>query len=414
MSKHPKILFVHHGGVRGGGVLSLLYLLRRISNNYSCEVVNTRCSDEVQELFDKEGIPSISKRICRFPHTTGGGLSPFRIEDWRFLIGWHGKFKASIKRLIDLVERYEPDIVHLNSLTLAPYIPHLKRRNVIVVTHVREAVLPGYFGIRRAWLRKCLLASDHIIAISKDSCTRLALPRSKCSIVYNPVDMKQFNRSIDKDKSRDYLGIPINSKAVLFPGGSMNSIKGMDSFLKAIGIIANKKENLICMMPSFSPPPERNTRSISMKHIVAWILGMYRRENIIRALLKVNKLRSLLVCNEFSSEIQIWYSACDVVCIPHIKPHFSRAIEEAGSMARPIVAHRIGGVEEVVKDGITGILVETGDVNELANSIMYILNNKQFADNCGEAGFAQAKTLFSLDISADAVEDIYLKVLNNE
>ena len=66
-------------------------------------------------------------------------------------------------------------------------------------------------------------------------------------------------------------------------------------------------------------------------------------------------------------------AAADLVVFPSTLPHFARPVIEAGAMAVPVVASRLGGVEELVEDGMTGILVPPGDPAALGDAIARVL-----------------------------------------
>jgi len=104
-------------------------------------------------------------------------------------------------------------------------------------------------------------------------------------------------------------------------------------------------------------------------------------------------------------------AASDVICVPHILPHFSRTVIEAGAMKKPVVASQIGGIEEVVKHGINGLLIKIGDANSLADATLELLNNEDECRRMGENGWKQAKRLFAADHSAAQVANIYEMVL---
>jgi glycosyltransferase involved in cell wall biosynthesis len=68
---------------------------------------------------------------------------------------------------------------------------------------------------------------------------------------------------------------------------------------------------------------------------------------------------------------------------------------QAGIMARPIIATRIGGLPEVVVDRKTGLLVAPEDSAELSKAIVYLLEHPEVAVRMGEAGRQRVMNLFS-------------------
>jgi glycosyltransferase involved in cell wall biosynthesis len=80
---------------------------------------------------------------------------------------------------------------------------------------------------------------------------------------------------------------------------------------------------------------------------------------------------------------------------------------EAATMARPVVATRTGGLEEVVADRKTGLLVPGEDPAALADALLELLNDPERATLLGQAGRARAQRSFSLDAQLDAYQRIY-------
>ena len=94
-----------------------------------------------------------------------------------------------------------------------------------------------------------------------------------------------------------------------------------------------------------------------------------------------------------------------------MEPHFSRLVIEAGAMKRPVVAFRIGGVEECVNDGHTGILVEVGDVAGAADAIVTLLADEGMRKEMGENGYVQALKYFSADGNTSKLLEVYRELL---
>ena len=80
---------------------------------------------------------------------------------------------------------------------------------------------------------------------------------------------------------------------------------------------------------------------------------------------------------------------------------------EAGLMARPIVATRVGGIPEVVVHGETGLLVENEDCNALAEASLFLLSNPRAAADMGKAGRERALQLFAWERHVNAYDALY-------
>jgi hypothetical protein len=76
---------------------------------------------------------------------------------------------------------------------------------------------------------------------------------------------------------------------------------------------------------------------------------------------------------------------------------FSLVAIEAMSHAKPVIATRCGGPEDIVEDGKTGYLIPTGDSDMLAEKISFLLDSPALAMQLGRAGRVQAQSYYDID-----------------
>ncbi len=96
----------------------------------------------------------------------------------------------------------------------------------------------------------------------------------------------------------------------------------------------------------------------------------------------------------------------DVFVLSSLNEGLGRVLLEAMAAGRPVVATKVGGVPEVVKDGITGILVPPSDPEEMSSAIMKILTNPEMADAMGEEGRKWAER-FDIQNAVETLESLY-------
>ena len=113
----------------------------------------------------------------------------------------------------------------------------------------------------------------------------------------------------------------------------------------------------------------------------------------------------------FRSDVERLVAASDLVVFPSVVPHFARPAIEAGAMAKPVVASRLGGVEEVVQHGRTGLLVPPNDPAALADGIVSVLTDEDLAGRLGEQGYRQALRLFDARRNVPRTVAIYERLL---
>lgn len=410
-----RVLYVLHGGARGGALLSLFSLVQKLDpNNIECIICSSENDAGVLSLFNSHGYSTCSCRLRGFEHTTLGSYNLLKPSGWRRLIRWIYDYHSACFRLEKLLRDIQPDLVHFNSLILAPYACVPARRGIPNIVHVREPVIQGIFGIRRKWLIGQLNRyAGRVIAICQDNLNRLKPELGQGQVIYNPVDFKKFDATINKQETRAALEIAPDAKVALFAGGSTPDIKGRYEFLKAMIKVKELNPRTVCLMPSFNFPIPPQKRQWTLKRRIGWLLGIYRKNDHRFRLIEEGGLRERIIASDFTYEIERWIAASDVVCVPHIKPHFSRTIIEAGAMKKPVVASRIGGIEEIVMHRKTGLLVEVGDIAGLAQAIQELFTNESLCRQLGENGWQQAKRVFSAEIIAAQVVAVYEELFSN-
>jgi glycosyltransferase involved in cell wall biosynthesis len=78
----------------------------------------------------------------------------------------------------------------------------------------------------------------------------------------------------------------------------------------------------------------------------------------------------------------------------------SLAVLEAMAIGKPIIATSVGGIPEIIEDGINGLIVQP-EVDQIAQKIDYLLENKDLAAKLGENAQNKVKSKFNWRISAD-------------
>ncbi|HZM26591.1 MAG TPA: glycosyltransferase [Gemmatimonadales bacterium] len=111
------------------------------------------------------------------------------------------------------------------------------------------------------------------------------------------------------------------------------------------------------------------------------------------------------------SDIPALLAACDLFVLPSLVEGLPISVLEAMAAARPVVATRIGGTDEVVMDGRTGLLVPPQDPEPLAAAIRSFLADPERGRQAGKAGREQLLARFTSKVMIDAVSATYEELL---
>jgi glycosyltransferase involved in cell wall biosynthesis len=85
---------------------------------------------------------------------------------------------------------------------------------------------------------------------------------------------------------------------------------------------------------------------------------------------------------------------------------------EALSNRRPVVASAVGGIGDVIRDGITGLLVPEKNPDAIAKAVLRLLEDPDYARQLGEQGFVHVRNYFDWDRIMDRYEAIYIESIS--
>ena len=171
--------------------------------------------------------------------------------------------------------------------------------------------------------------------------------------------------------SEETSGVPV----VSLPARMLRD-KGVAEFVEVARKI-NQNENRANFRLLGSPDPE-NPNSLSEEY-----LSKLHKEGIVDWVGHQSDMVSAL-------------QASHVVCFPSYREGLPKALLEACSCGKPVVAFDVPGVREVVKDQQNGFLLPFGDVNGMSQCVEKLINDKSLRLQLGKAGRAMVEREFSL------------------
>ncbi len=214
--------------------------------------------------------------------------------------------------------------------------------------------------------------------------------RGKVVVVPNGINLNEFNIPYTKEECREKLGLPVDKNILLF-FGYLVPYKSPDVLLKAFPKVLREFPNSILVFAG-SGIMEESLKKLAKE------LGV---EKDVRFAGFIKK--------EFRP---FYYRASDVFCLPSTLRTESFGIVNLEAMACgvPIVASKIGGIPDIVKDGENGLLVLPGDSDILADAIIYLLKNESVREKMGEDGRNKVGD-YSWEKIAEETEKIYKRLI---
>ena len=133
-------------------------------------------------------------------------------------------------------------------------------------------------------------------------------------------------------------------------------------------------------------------------------------EDLVKAL----KIKERVIFTGFRVDVKEILSALNIFVLSSIREGQPIILLEAMAMGIPIVATNIEGVNEIIEDGVTGILVHTKHPGALAEAIMYVLQDDKKAYAMGRAARQVVESKFSVGRMLRQTESVYKSLLKDK
>lgn len=402
MARPKRVVFVQHAGAPGGSAMSLLYTIAGLDRaRFQPVVALARPMSALRSLYVDAGIETVDwPGLALWDHSTVAPRRLYRPRSWWKLGQVAVRWRATARRTLELVSETRADLVHLNSMPLAPSAAALTNAGFPYVWHVREPPLPAY-GLRYAALRRIMLRADALIFIS-DADRRAWIGQHAAEVVHNFVDLDRFRPEVRADGVCSRFGIAADQPLLLYLGGA-SAAKGVDPLLDALARLAPRVPGVRCLMPGIDGAEAMGNGDATGAPAVT--------QRLMRRIRRLD-LQDVVVAAPFQSDIAPLIAASDVVVFPATRPHFARPAIEAAAMARPVVASRFPVMEELVRDGVTGCLVPPGDDEALAAALASLLERPARRQAMGNAGREFAASHFDQSRQIARIMDVYERVLS--
>ena len=215
------------------------------------------------------------------------------------------------------------------------------------------------------------------------------LSENKIVTIHNAVDLKDFspNTFCNVQQIEDQLGIEANQPIVSIIG-RLSPQKGHRYFLEAAARVLKALPESRFLIIGDGPLKRHLEEFATSLGIGGAVSFLGYREDIVD-LMRLS----------------------DVIVISSIREGLPYVLLEALALAKPVVATRVGGVPEVVKDKVTGFLVPPQDAKALAEAVIHLLSDRKEAKRVGEEGRELIYRKFSVQTMARRIAEVYREVL---
>jgi glycosyltransferase involved in cell wall biosynthesis len=243
----------------------------------------------------------------------------------------------------------------------------IRRRGIVhrTVDRFLDRWTSRYFGVAEAQRRYLV--------------DELGFPGDKVRIIHNGVDPAQFDITADRSVLAEF-GFAQDDPVVGILAG-LTPVKDHATFLRAARTVVGKIPMAKFLVIGDGPARAQLEELTSELRITANVHFAGQRGDIARLL-----------------------PAIDVFTLTSTTECFPMSVLEAMACGRPTVCTAVGGIPEMVEDGVTGYLVAPKDSRRLSERLVSLLSDPQVAPRMGRAGRARIEAEFNLDRSVEAAQ----------
>lgn len=308
----------------------------------------------------------------------------------------------SVLRLARLIRAQRPQILHTHTAKagavgrLAALLAGDARPEVIVHTF-HGHVLRGYFGPLKSGafrLLERLLArtTTRLIAVSpqvRDDLVGLGVaPVEKFTVVRLGIELgERLGTEEEGADARARLGIA-PERFVVGWVGRMTGVKRTDDVLESLRLLRERGVDAVLLMVGDGPDREHVEERASRLGIVRHCLFLGYQE-----------------------DVSGWYRAFDAMILPSANEGTPVVVIEALAASCPVVATSVGGVPDVVREGVDGFLVPAGDTEALAERLARLAQDPELRARMGAAGRGSVPARYAVERLVTDIDELYRSLL---
>ncbi|MED4524652.1 MULTISPECIES: N-acetyl-alpha-D-glucosaminyl L-malate synthase BshA [Bacillus amyloliquefaciens group] len=293
-------------------------------------------------------------------------------------------------KIAEVAARENLDIIHahyaLPHAVCAYLAKQMLKRDIGIVTtlHGTDITVLGYDPSLKDLIRFAIEASDRVTAVSTALAGEtydLIKPDKKIETIYNFIDERVYLKK-NTESIKEKHGILPDEKVVIHVS-NFRKVKRVKDVIRVFrNIAANTKAKLLLV----GDGPEK---------CVAWqLVEKYGLQDQV-----------LLLGNQ--DRVEELYSISDLKLLLSEKESFGLVLLEAMACGVPCIGTNIGGIPEVIKDQVSGFLVEVGDIQAASEKALAVLKDKQLSKRLTDHALKMVETAFSSQRIVSQYERIY-------
>lgn len=400
-----RVLFLNDTSRNGGPGRTLFFLLKHLDPNEITRLVVVPREGDVAELLRRGGV---TEQLTLEPDLIENLVEPWnrplvrsdfdapRMQQVVRAVGNVARASRALWRLRAFIRRERVDVIFCNgttanfagatvaAMTGVPAVWH------VFYTSVAPIIAPIHARLAR------LDAVRSILCVSEPVRRQFGRSVGKVRIVHDAIDTNDFDPDRTEKGLRAELGIREDA-VVLTSQGRIVPRKGYVEMIRAVALVTARmsaEERSRVRFVVFGDTPEDTRRN----HL-----------DECRAHVRDLGLSDVMSFVGYRSDIKSFIADSDVVVVPSIyEDPLPRSVLEAMALGRPIVAFGVGGIPEMVDDGVTGLLADgrPPDVDQLARHMLTYVRSPALRASHGAAGRTRAVREFDSRVHGRRIQEV--------
>ncbi len=298
-------------------------------------------------------------------------------------------------KLKKIVKTENIDMIHAHVWNPASCRYAFLLKNVPIITTEHDPFKLS--RIKNIFKKYSLKKIKKIITVSNNNKQVLEGPfpehKDKISVIHNGIDVDWWQSQLLRLAEEDYSNIKKNlfyakkNTLIISTIAELHERKGIKYLIEAMGKISGIFPNVKLVVIG-----EGDDRK--------------NLENLVERL----ALRKHVVLMGKQGEIPKLLKASDIFCLPSKREAFGLVNAEAMISRIPVVAGAVGGIPEIVQDGVTGILVAPENSEKLAEALLELINDVEKRFDMGGKGYERVLNKFNAKLMAKEYEKMYEEV----
>jgi len=296
--------------------------------------------------------------------------------------------QRAIPQVYKIIKEENIDLVHARSRVPA-WIGFFAARKAEVpfITTCHGYYAQHFFSRAMGWGKLVIVPSE---VVATHMLEHFGVPRQRMRLIPRGVDLEKFEFISPYDKVGDIFNVGIIAR--------LSPIKGHTYFLRAIAKVV---------------------RHFNRPKIKIWIIGDAApgQEDYKEELRILVRRLGLEHCTEFlgtQRDIPTILAHLNLLVAASIIPEaFGRVLLEAGASGVPVVATRVGGFVDILKDGENGILVAPADCEEMSEAIIQLVKNVHLADKLARNAYVKVKEKFNAQLMVERTLEVYQEAVSS-